>query len=118
MLGVGVQAPRDALAKQLLPWALAGLVINCATGIPMFMSAAPNYSTNTPFAIKMALLLAAVVVQLAIHKIPAVSGGSLAMKVAACVSLTCWFGIAYAGRAIAFTNLGSSAESVGRFRLR
>lgn len=105
MFGAGVPVPPDLLAQQLLPWACAGLLINIGTGIPMFMSAAPHYGTSGPFTIKMALLVLAVLIQTAIHVIPGMYRGSLAGKIASCASLICWFGIAYAGRAIAFPNL-------------
>jgi hypothetical protein len=88
-----------------LPWALAGLLISIGTGVPMFMSAATSYGINGPFAIKMTLLVCAIALQVAIHNVPGSYTGSIGGRVAACVSLFCWFGIAYAGRAIAFTNL-------------
>ena len=47
----------------------------------------------------------AIATQTAIHRVPGMYSGSLAGKSSACVSLLCWFGVAYAGRAIAFTNL-------------
>jgi hypothetical protein len=105
VLGIGVRAPGDILARQLFPWALAGFLLMIGTGVPMFMSAAPVYGANRPFSIKMTLLVTAIVVQTAIHRIPGSYAGSRIGRIAACVSLLCWFGIAYAGRAIAFTNL-------------
>ncbi len=105
VLGVGVRMAGATLARQLMPWGAAGFALIVLTGIPMFMSAAPTYGTNDPFAIKMALLVTAVVVQTAIHRIPGMYAGSTYGRVAACLSLLCWFGVAYAGRAIAFTNL-------------
>ncbi len=105
VLGVGVRAPGDILAKQMLPWGLAGLLISVGTGVPMFMSAATSYSINGPFAVKMILLIGAIAVQVAIHLVPGSYRGSRTGRLAACVSLLCWFGVAYAGRAIAFTNL-------------
>jgi hypothetical protein len=105
VLGVGVRMPGDVLAKQLFPWAVAGFLLMVGTGIPMFMSAAPVYGDSRPFSIKMTLLVTAIVVQTAIHRIPGSYAGSRMARIAACVSLFCWFGIAYAGRAIAFTNL-------------
>ena len=105
VLGVGIKVSGDILARQLFPWALGGLLISVSTGVPMFMSAATSYGINGPFAIKMLLLVSAIGVQMAIHYIPGTYSGSITGRVAAGVSLLCWFGIAYAGRAIAFTNL-------------
>ena len=70
VLGVGVRAPGDILAKQMLPWGLAGLLIFVGTGVPMFMSAATSYSINGPFAVKMILLIGAIAVQVAIRPGP------------------------------------------------
>ena len=105
VLGVGIRVPGHLLARQLFPWAVAGFLLSVSTGIAMFMSAAPLYAASGPFTIKMTLLVAALVVQTAIHVVPGAYTGSVTGKTAACVSLLCWFGIAYAGRAIAFTNL-------------
>jgi len=103
VLGVGLRMPGERLARQLFPWALAGLLMALVTGIPMFMSAAPLYGHSGPFAVKMSLLLSAIVLQTVNYKLRMY--GSTAGRVIACVTLVCWFGIAYAGRAIAFSNL-------------
>jgi uncharacterized protein DUF6644 len=104
VLGVGVRMPSDRLASQLLPWAASGLAIAIVTGIPMFMSAAPLYGNSGPFALKMTLLVSAIVLQTVIHNVRGMYGSPVG-RVVACVTLVCWFGIAYAGRAIAFSNL-------------
>jgi hypothetical protein len=104
VLGVGIRVPADAMAKALFPWALGGLLLAIATGIPMFMSAAPLYGNSGPFAIKMLLLVSAIVLQISIHNVRGMYGSTIG-RAAACLSLVCWFGIAYAGRAIAFSNL-------------
>jgi hypothetical protein len=104
LLGVGVRIPGERLARQLFPWAAGGLSIAIVTGIPMFMSAAPLYGHSGPFALKMSLLVSAIVLQTVIHKVPRMYG-STGGRIVACITLVCWFGIAYAGRAIAFSNL-------------
>lgn len=104
VLGVGVRMPTDRLARQLFPWAVAGLLIAIVTGIPMFMSAAPLYGHSGPFAIKMSLLLSAIVLQTINHKVRGMYSSTVG-RIIACATLVCWFGIAYAGRAIAFSNL-------------
>ena len=104
VLGLGVRMPSERLARHLFPWALGGLVVAIVTGIPMFMSAAPLYGASGPFAIKMSLLISAIVLQTVNHKVRGMyesTGG----RIIACATLVCWFGIAYAGRAIAFSNL-------------
>ena len=104
VLGVGVRMPGERLARHLFPWALGGLLIAIVTGIPMFMSAAPLYGHSGPFAIKMSLLLSAIVLQTVIHRVHGMYG-STGGRIIASITLVCWFGIAYAGRAIAFSNL-------------
>jgi len=104
VLGVGIRMPSERLAHQLFPWAASGLVIAIVTGIPMFMSAAPLYGHSGPFALKMTLLASAVVLQTVIHTVRGMYVSTIG-RAAAVLSLLCWFGIAYAGRAIAFSNL-------------
>ena len=79
--------------------------VNADMKVGSVAETATSYSINGPFAIKMTLLVCAIAVQMAIHIVPGSYRGSVAGRVAACASLLCWFGIAYAGRAIAFTNL-------------
>jgi hypothetical protein len=104
VLGVGMRMPGERLARQLFPWACGGLLIAVVTGIPMFMSAAPLYGHSGPFAVKMSLLLSAIVLQTVNHKVPGMYA-STPGRIIACATLVCWFAIAYAGRAIAFSNL-------------
>ena len=73
-----------------------------ATGIPMFMSAAISYGGNLPFTVKMAFLAAGLILQTTIHRTSGMYDGSMPGKLAACLALVCWFGVAYAGRGIAF----------------
>lgn len=104
VLGVGVRIPSDTLARQLFPWAASGLLVAIVTGIPMFMSAAPLYGNSGPFALKMTLLVAAIALQTVIHNVRGMYV-SVPGRAVAVLSLVCWFGIAYSGRAIAFSNL-------------
>ena len=104
VLGVGIRVPGSTLARQLFPWALGGLLVALTTGIPMFLSAASLYGHSGPFAIKMTLLVSAIVFQVSMHNVRGLYS-STAGRIAACISLVCWFGTAYAGRAIAFSNL-------------
>jgi hypothetical protein len=104
VLGVGIRLSSERLARQLFPWAAGGLVIAILTGIPMFMSAAPLYGHSGPFALKMSLLVSAIVLQVVIHNVRGMYV-SAPGRIVACLSLVCWFGIAFAGRAIAFSIL-------------
>ena len=102
VLGFGIRRPAENLARELAPWGLAGFAIMIASGVPMFMSAALTYSSSIPFVVKMSLLILGIALQLAIHRLPGMYDGSVPGKLAACLALLCWFGVAYAGRGIAF----------------
>jgi hypothetical protein len=102
VLGFGMQRPAATLARELKPWGLAGFLLMAGSGVPMFMSAALTYSNSTPFVIKMALLIVAIVLQFTVHCVSGMYDSSVPGKLAACLSLLCWFGVAYAGRGIAF----------------
>ena len=105
VLGVGLKRSAPQLARELAPWMLGGLVLMLGSGIPMFISSAIGYSLSDPMNIKLGLLAFAMVLQLAIHNVPGMYDGKPLGKVAACLSMLCWFGVAWAGRAIAFPNL-------------
>lgn len=105
VLGFGLSDDPGKLARKVMPCALIGLALALCTGIPMFMSSAEGYSSNTPLMFKMMFLVSAIVLQTLIHKIPHMYDHSTVGKVAATLSLICWFGVAYGGRAIAFPNM-------------
>jgi hypothetical protein len=109
VLGVGVRQGAGRVARELAPWGWAGFALMLLSGVPMFMSSAESYSVSVPFAVKMSLLASAILLQVAMHKLPGMYEGRALGKVAACLSLLCWFGVAYAGRAIAFVNLFGSS---------
>jgi len=100
VLGWGMRQPVARLVRQVTPWALAGFLLMIGSGVPMFLSAAVTYSGSIPFVIKMALLLSAIALQFTIHA--GRYAGSAVGKVTAGLALLCWFGVAYAGRGIAF----------------
>ena len=110
VLGYGAKQPAAQLAKDVLRWALAGFVLIIGTGVVMFMSAATTYMGSDPFAIKLGLLILAIVAQVTMHKIPGMYAGTAAGKIMACLALLCWFGVAYAGRGIAFDVLLNPLE--------
>lgn len=105
LLGVGLKnqsVAQVARASSIVLWAGAGTAI--LSGALIFMSAAVHYYPNEAFWWKMALLGAALVFQLTIHR--SVSGAEApsraAARAVAAVSLTLWFGVGIAGRAIGF----------------
>lgn len=105
LLGVGMRKQATAdLASELAPWIWVGLAVMILTGIPMFMSEAVRLYGSTPFLIKMVFLFFALLFHFTLHRKATASKVETAWqgKVAACVSLTCWLGVALAGRVIAF----------------
>jgi hypothetical protein len=69
------------------------------------MSEAVKLSNSSPFFYKMIFLCCAVILHFTLHRKAISSGttrGSGLGKLAACLSLLCWLGVALAGRAIAF----------------
>lgn len=110
VLGFGMRQPAQRVMRDALRWGSAGFALVLLSGIPMFMSAATLYAGSVPFLIKMMLLVLSLVLQFALGKSRALLNGSLAGKAVALASLCCWFGIAYAGRAIAFEVLFGTAN--------
>ena len=106
LLGFGMRRQSVLqLSKFLGPWTLVGVALMVITGIPMFMSEAVHLSGSSPFLFKMIFLACAVTLHFTLHK-KAISSNTGRVsgldRLAACLSLTCWLGVALAGRAIAF----------------
>ena len=106
LLGFGMRRQSVAqLAGFLGPWTLLGVASMIVTGIPLFMSEAVKLSGSSPFFFKMIFLVCAVTLHFTLHRKAIASStrqGSALGKLAACLSLMCWLGVALAGRAIAF----------------
>jgi hypothetical protein len=102
--------PVSKLAKQFLPWAWAGFLIQVITGILLFSSEATKMYTNLGFQIKMLLILVAGVNAFVFHAIAYQSVGKwendpvapLSARAAGLISILLWFGIVAAGRWIAY----------------
>lgn len=74
-----------------------GLCISVVTGALMFASRAEAASENSFFQLKMLLLVAAAVCQLAIHRVVRRAPSSRVLRPAGVVGLTLWVGVALAG---------------------
>ena len=98
--------PLPWLARQLRPWAIAALTVVILSGLLIFAGTPAKYLASNPFRIKMMALGLAVVFQfLVLRRFVAADPSSRPWPrnvVAAAVSLTLWFGVGWAGRAIAF----------------
>jgi uncharacterized membrane protein len=108
--------PLRDVARRFLPWIWPVLVILLVTGSLLIIAEPRRSLTNSTFYIKMALLLAAILVtatlQLLLSAAPAGGekdpwDGDLARRMAgralATVSILIWCGILFAGRWIAYT---------------
>jgi hypothetical protein len=104
LLGLGLKwMPAAELSVLLAPWFWSALVTMIVSGACLFAGEAVRLATSVPFGVKMLFLLTAIVVHITIHRKAITLGTENALgKIAAYASLTCWLGIALAGRAIAF----------------
>lgn len=108
LIGVGrgknFQSASD-LARSLKWWTLAALITMVITGISLYASEAVRLLYSTPFSVKMVLVFFATAFHFTVHNWALRSGapdGTRSAKRIAYISLASWFGIALAGRAIAF----------------
>ena len=94
------------IARATTPLLLIGAGLALASGLLLFLSEAVKCYYNTAFWYKMALLSFGIVFQLAVQpklaKTAASSASTGLLKCTAAAALTLWFGVAIAGRAIAF----------------
>ncbi|MEO7577048.1 MAG: DUF6644 family protein [Massilia sp.] len=109
LLGWGLRSQPLADIVGATRWALrTGLLLTIASGSALYLSAPVSYITNVAFVPKMVLLLSALVLQATLfrHVTGARDGAPelspLLARSTAVLSLTLWFGVGLAGRAIGF----------------
>lgn len=106
MLGVGMRRQSVAeVAMQLAPWSIWGAVVTILSGILLFLSEAMKCYSNAAFPWKMWFLLAGILLYLFVQRRITRAGsrvGPVTLKTVAVLSLFFWYGVAIAGRAIAF----------------
>jgi hypothetical protein len=106
MLGFGMRRQSvSEVAAQLTPWSVGAAILTIGSGILLFLSEAMKCYGNAAFPYKMWFLLGGIILYFLTQRritSPAsrVSPGQL--KVIAVLSLILWYGVAIAGRAIAF----------------
>ena len=107
LLGIGMgQLPLAAVARQLWPWAIGALLLMISSGILVFIPDPVRYVNSGAFQLKMALLSIAILYHFTIFRkvtraeLPTHRRGRNA--IVAFFSLTLWFSVGWAGRAIAF----------------
>ena len=102
-LGLGLRSvPPADLARETWRWSKAGLFVAVASGFIVFVLDPARYAANTAFLTKMCFLAAASLMQFTwmrrAVRFPG-DGRSFALPL---LSLTLWFCVGWAGRAIAF----------------
>ena len=104
LMGMGLKAQTvSQVAEDTHPWSLGGLILATVSGVILAISEALRLYDSPPFTIKITLFLIAVVFtytfQRKMTKADKVTG---AAKFGGLLSLILWFGVGFAGRAIAF----------------
>jgi hypothetical protein len=116
ILGVGKGLPIATL-ERLVPWGVAGFVINATTGV-MFIAGNPvggpiEYLTNLSFQIKMLLVLIAGInlgafyfmgIARDLESVAPSGDAARSAKAIAIVSLVAWFGVICFGRLIMYND--------------
>lgn len=106
MLGIGMRRQSIAeVSTQLAPWTIWGAVVTILSGILLFLSEAMKCYGNAAFPWKMWFLLAGILLYLFVQRRitrPGARVGPATLKIVAILSLVFWYGVAVAGRAIAF----------------
>jgi hypothetical protein len=94
------------LSQNLRPWMRGAVSLSILSGIFIFMATPGKYLESNPFRLKMLLLLVAVLFHFGVLRRFVRSKPGLhsprANLLVACLSVTSWFCIGWAGRAIAF----------------
>ena len=94
------------LARQVKPWTLGAFAVVILSGSMMFLATPGKYVDSRPFRLKMLLLCLALLFHFGVlRRFTKTDSGARPRAVniiVACLSLTLWFGVGWAGRAIAF----------------
>jgi hypothetical protein len=94
------------LERQLKPWALGAITLVLLSGALIFLGTPSKYLHSNPFRIKMTALCVAIAFHVGVfHRFVTADTGARARRsdvIVAGLSLTLWFLVGWAGRAIAF----------------
>jgi hypothetical protein len=110
VLGLSKQVSVKALARHLLPWSVAALLLIVPSGLAMFSAHANDMLGNRAFQVKMALLLTAGINAAIFHTGPFQSVASwdtgvaapAAARVSVALSIVTWISIIACGRLLAY----------------
>jgi hypothetical protein len=111
VLGLSRSIPVPALARHLLPWTLAAVLLVLPSGLLLFAAHASDVIANPLFAVKMGLLFAAGVNAAAFHVGPYASVAAWACerpvppaaRLHAAISIALWIAVIAAGRLLAYS---------------
>jgi hypothetical protein len=111
ILGLNKQISVRALARHLLPWSWAALILIVPTGFLMFSAHANDFLGNKAFQLKMALLMTAGINAIAFQTGPYQTvkawdtglPAPLVAKASVAASLVLWLAIITCGRLLAYT---------------
>jgi hypothetical protein len=108
LLGFGLRDQSiERVARDAFPWFVGSLIVMLVTGLGLFVSEATKCYYSTPFWVKMASLLLAMIFAFTVRRRVALAGEGqvrpIWLKVVAVVSLVLWFGVGAAGRWIGFS---------------
>jgi hypothetical protein len=94
------------LERQLRPWMFGAVTMVIGSGVLMFVGTPAKYLASNPFRFKMAALCLAILFQFVAFRRFFTSDASSRRRskniLVAAISLTLWFSVGWAGRAIAF----------------
>jgi hypothetical protein len=110
LLGLSRDLPVAGMARHLLRWARASLLLVVPTGVMMFTAHATEFATNPAFQLKLLFITAALVNAAVFHRWPfrAVGdwdtevAGPPAARAAGVLSLGLWTGVVACGRLLAY----------------
>ena len=109
LIGFWRRVPIGALARMLLPVAIAGLLLAALTGALLFSVGAVKYASMTIFQAKLLLILAALANALLLHRASAwvayeaeLQGTTPRLQLAGALSIGCWLAAIFAGRMIGY----------------
>jgi hypothetical protein len=110
VLGLSRQISVRALARHLLPWSVAALLLIVPSGLAMFSAHAGDFLGNRAFQLKMALLLTAGINAAIFHTGSFQTAAAwdthatapLGARISVALSLVLWFSIIGCGRLLAY----------------
>lgn len=107
LVGLGLRRQKvSALARDLHPWMVGGVVVMLVTGVLLFLSEALKCYENLPFRLKMVFLFAALVFTFTVRRRFTASDRAeespVAGRLIALVSFSLWTGVGLMGRSIGF----------------